>query len=136
MRRIVAALLRLYPARFRRRLGDDLLATFDEQWSESRDWRKGARTVASLASGAALERWSGKGDGKMAELIQDLRFALRVLRRSPGFAALAITMLAVGIGANSAFFSLLDTVRFKPLPFRDSGRLVMDRDRSTIAPVR
>ena len=125
MRRVVVALLRLYPERFRRRLGGDLLATFDEQWNESRDWRTGARTVASLASGAALERWNGKGDGKMAELIQDLRFALRVLRRSPGFTALAIIMLASGIGANSSFFSLLDAIRFKPLPFRDSGRLVM-----------
>src|SRR5262249_16225203 len=116
---------RLYPARFRRRLGDDLLTTFDAQWNESRNWRMGARAVASLASGAALERWNSKGDGFMATLIQDLRFALRALRRSPGFPVLAVTMLAFGIGANCAFFSLLDAIRFKPLPFRESARIVM-----------
>ena len=126
MRRVIAALLRLYPARFRRTLGDDLLATFDDQWRDRGNWRQATRTVASLASGAALERLHGcKGDGRMTTLFYDLRFAIRMLRRNPAFTAVAVTVLALGIGANSAIFSLVDAVLFKPLPFADPQRLVM-----------
>jgi putative ABC transport system permease protein len=134
MRRIVAALLRLYPARFRRRMGDDLLATFDRQWNESANWRLGARTVANLAANAAIERFGSKGERRMATLIQDLRFAARMLRRSPGFTAVVIAVLALGIGANSAIFSLLDTVLFKPLPFGQPDRLVMLWERAPTVP--
>jgi putative ABC transport system permease protein len=134
MRRVVTALLRLYPARFRRRMGDDLLATFDRQWTESANWRLGARTVANLAANAAIERFGNKGEKRMATLIQDLRFASRMLRRSPGFTAVVIVVLALGIGANSAIFSLLDAVLLKPLPFSQPDRLVMLWERAPTVP--
>ena len=57
-------------------------------------------------------------------LIQDLRYALRTLRKSPGFAATAILTLALGIGASTAVFTVVDSVLLKPLAFRESGRLV------------
>src|ERR1700691_5035338 len=60
----------------------------------------------------------------MDNLLQDVRYGLRVLRRNPGFAATAILTLALGIGATTAIFSVVDTVVFKPLPFRNAGRLV------------
>jgi putative ABC transport system permease protein len=60
----------------------------------------------------------------MFSLLQDLRFAARVLLRNPGFTVLAVLALALGIGANSAIFSLLDAVTFKPLPFGNPGELV------------
>lgn len=57
-------------------------------------------------------------------IFQELRYAARTLRKSPGFAATAILTLALGIGASTAVFTILDSVLLKPLAFRDSGRLV------------
>jgi predicted permease len=60
----------------------------------------------------------------MDTLVQDLRFALRTLIHSPGFAFLAIGCLAIGIGVNSVMFSVVDTVAIRPLPFSDPAHLV------------
>lgn len=57
-------------------------------------------------------------------IFRELRYAGRTLRRSPGFAATAILTLALGIGASTAVFTIVDSVLLKPLAFRDSGRLV------------
>ncbi len=62
-------------------------------------------------------------------LLQDLGYAFRQMRRSPGFAVTVIGTLALGIGAAAAMFTVVDHVLLRPLPFRDAGRLVLIRER-------
>src|SRR5581483_3604614 len=68
-------------------------------------------------------------------LTQDLRFGIRMLRRNPGFTITAVLILGLGIGANSAIFSVVNAVLLKPLPYENGDRLMVVRQQATRAGV-
>lgn len=124
--RLARLLLRLLPSQFREPIVGDLY----EEWQAAPSARKfWALTIQSLAAclGARLRPPEGESmfrRASFATLMQDARYALRILGRSPAFSAAVILTMAVGIGATTAIFSLVHAVLLRPLPFRAPEQLV------------
>ena len=117
MNRFYRALLRLYPAWFRGEYGDEMAAAFAERQAEGRGTGPSAiQAVADVLPNALAVHWS--------VLRQDLRYTVRSLLKSRGFALAAVLVTALGIGANTAAFSVANFVLLKPLPFPESDQLV------------
>jgi putative ABC transport system permease protein len=91
-----------------------------------------ARRQAMMAFGGVEQHKEGMRDDRGArwldDLVSDLRYSLRSLRKVPGFALVAILTLALGIGANTAIFSIMQGVLFRPLPVAGLDRLVVVRE--------
>ncbi len=112
-------LLRLYPASFRTEYGGQMQAIF-----EKRLRGRGAFGRAALSAASVGDVASNALRAHLDILRQDVRHTARSLARSPGFAATAVLVAALGIGATTATFSLLDHALLRPLPFPEPERLV------------
>jgi len=88
--------------------------------------RRFGNLTTHYETSAAVWGWSS-----FERLLQDLRQGVRSLRKAPGFTTVAVLTLAVGLGVNTAIFSLIDAVVLRPLPYPDSGRLVSLYEKTT-----
>ncbi|HUQ81344.1 MAG TPA: ABC transporter permease [Gemmatimonadaceae bacterium] len=151
--RLFALLVRLFPLAFRESFGDDMRELFRDQLrdAERRHGTLGVtrvwlRTLPSLAHAAVLERrdairdsartrraiaaadtsFTSRRDSVLETLVADLRFAGRMLRKSPVFTAVAIVVISLGSGAVTTIFSAMNAVVLRPLPGTTGGaRLVL-----------
>jgi predicted permease len=124
--RFYRALLRLYPASFRNEYGGEMTAVVRQRWRDA----DGPAARVMLALHIVQETVMNALAVHWDMLRQDLRYTARTLSRARGFALTAIVIVALGVGANTAAFSVTDFVLFRPLPFTDAGRLVTIWQRS------
>jgi len=142
--RTYRVLMSVFPRRFRERFGPEIADTFDrlaaDAW-EAAGFRGLAglwiKTFADLGRNGGGERMGKRPfaaqpapqpprrAGIFDTLRQDLLFALRTVRRAPAFATAVIATIALGIGANTAIFTVVDGILLRPLPFEDSENVVI-----------
>jgi putative ABC transport system permease protein len=142
MRRFLARLIALFQRRrLDRELSDEIAAHLEMAIADNR--ARGlspeeARRVAMTAFGGVLQTEEAYRDRQgfplLESMVQDIRYTARSVRQSPTFAAIAVLTLALGIGATTSIFSVVQTLLIRPLPFPDADRLVAVFATSQTAP--
>ena len=87
--------------------------------------RAAARRTFGNVTAACERYYESRRSAWLIDLGRDVRYGVRLLARHPGFTLVAVLTLALGIGANTAIFSLINSVMLRPLPVRDPGRLAV-----------
>jgi predicted permease len=97
--------------------------------TEIPDWHAFARSIGRIERPYTQPPAMGAGSGRlMSGIVQDIRYALRALARAPGFAAVSIVTLALGIAATTIVYSIVDGILLRPLPIADGDRVMLVRE--------
>jgi predicted permease len=120
---LIRAIRRLVPAVIRDEWVREWEAEIQYKWSDVDGWRDRADVVRRSTGALADAAWLRQQFTWDHDIMRDVRYALRMLRRRAAMSALAILVLALGIGGTVAVFSVVDTLLLRDLPYRDSDRV-------------
>src|SRR5262245_7328183 len=120
--RFYRAILRILPFDFRFEFGGEMEATFQEQRADVE--QRGSVALLKMWWSTIVDIFRMAPREHLSVLFTDIRYAFRLMVKNPGFTLAAVIILGLGIGANTALFSVVNSVLFKPLPYLEGNDLL------------